>query len=377
MRYKRESIQERDAVVQRLREFLRLNCETAAEVARRISVVNKRRSEESCTLIKVLMNSFSILSRLWPLLLWLSLFTAPIAGSCQSVVELPAQEVSGRPAGEELIGPYAQPRWSARGRFSADTDVYVLPPFSLYLDLDYHGTFPRAGKPDHLFTQEIELGLPYRFQVAFEMNEERQNGQTQVPFTTIEGRWAPANWGKIPFNPTIFAEYNFGTGKQYPVQIGQNKSVDTGGGVAEGVRSASDIPNAYEFRLLLGQEIGKYIEFATNIFFDQDLSADREREVGFSTALSYAIRGEALKIGLESRYRYVTDKVAGSQAKNLFEIGPAFAFKPSPHTRLDIAPLVGATNDNPGLDLFAIFSIDFGTGEQNEVEAPIPSGGHH
>jgi hypothetical protein len=35
MRYKRTSIGERDAVVDRLREFLRLNYMTAAEVARR------------------------------------------------------------------------------------------------------------------------------------------------------------------------------------------------------------------------------------------------------------------------------------------------------------------------------------------------------
>jgi hypothetical protein len=52
-------------------------------------------------------------------------------------------------------------------------------------------------------------------------------------------------------------------------------------------------------RLLLGQEIGKDIEFASNIFFDQDLWADREREIGFSTATSFAMRGEALKVGLD------------------------------------------------------------------------------
>ena len=53
-----------------------------------------------------------------------------------------------------------------------------------------------------------------------------------------------------------------------------------------------DVLNAYEVRLLLGQELGKYIEFAGNIFLDQDLGGDREREIGFSTATSYAIRGK-------------------------------------------------------------------------------------
>src|SRR5215467_6302275 len=76
----------------------------------------------------------------------------------QQVQQLAPVNVEGRPSGEEIIGPYNQPRWSARGRFSADTDIYVLPPFSFYFDFDYHGTFPRQGKPDHLFTQEFELG---------------------------------------------------------------------------------------------------------------------------------------------------------------------------------------------------------------------------
>jgi hypothetical protein len=84
----------------------------------------------------------------------------PCSAQTQEAQELAPVKVEGRPYGEEIIGPYNQPRWSARGRFSADTDVYVLPPYAFYLDLDYHGTFPRVGKSDHLFTQELELGLP-------------------------------------------------------------------------------------------------------------------------------------------------------------------------------------------------------------------------
>ena len=301
----------------------------------------------------------------------------------QQLQQLAPVSVEGRPSGEEIIGPYGQPRWSARGRFSADTDVYVLPPFSFYLDLDYHGTFPRQGKPDHLFTQEFELGLPYRIQLAFELNQERQDGRTQVPFTTIEARWAPANWGKIPLNPTFFAEYDFGIGREYPVQPGQNKEQDPAdesdeGGVGEAVREQTTkrIPDAYELRLLLGQEIGQYIEFAGNIFFDQDLAGDREREIGFSTACSYPIRGEALKIGLETSYRNVSQPGERRNAKNIFELGPSFTIKPSPHTRIDAAPLLGTTRDSPHLDLFLIFSVDFGTGAA-EVESPAARGGRH
>ena len=84
----------------------------------------------------------------------------PCSAQTQEAQELAPVKVEGRPYGEEIIGPYNQPRWSARGRFSADTDVYVVPAYAFYLDLDYHGTFPRVGKSDHLFTQEVELGRP-------------------------------------------------------------------------------------------------------------------------------------------------------------------------------------------------------------------------
>jgi hypothetical protein len=134
-------------------------------------------------------------------------------------------------------------------------------------------------------------------------------------------------------------------------------------------------PDAYEVRLLLGQEIGKYIEAAGNIFLDQDLSGDREREIGFSTATSYAIRGEALKIGLETNYRNVSQPGNRRNAQNIFELGPSFTLKPSPHTRIDVAPLFGTTSDSPHLELFAIFSIDFGTGAEQEVEGPAARGG--
>jgi hypothetical protein len=265
-----------------------------------------------------------------------------VAHSQTAPLELQPVNVTGRPAGEELVGPYNQPRWSARGRFSSETDVYVLPPYSFFIDLDYHGTFPRRGKPDHLFVQEFELGLPYRFQVAFEVYEERQNGRAQVPFTLIEGRYAFADWGKILLNPTILVEYRFGIGDLYPTEIGGNREteIDSKSSPANEDQPVADkplkekttksFPNGYEVRLLLGQEIAKSIEFAANIFYDQDTGGDRETEIGFSTATSYALRGEALKVGIETSYRNTSQKGERSKSKNIFEIGPSFTFKPSP-----------------------------------------------
>jgi hypothetical protein len=102
--------------------------------------------------------------------------------------------------------------------------------------------------------------------------------------------------------PGLLNRFRHVTGKQYPVQPGANKEQDAPDeagslGVGDAVReqTTKNIADTYELRLVLGQEIGKYIEFAGNIFFDQDLEVDREREIGFSTAFSYAIRGEAFE----------------------------------------------------------------------------------
>ena len=46
------------------------------------------------------------------------------------MTSLPDVQVQSSPIDQDLIGPYKQPRWTARGRFSSDTDVYVLPPYA-------------------------------------------------------------------------------------------------------------------------------------------------------------------------------------------------------------------------------------------------------
>src|SRR5438552_18030221 len=114
--------------------------------------------------------------------------------------------------GEEVGSAYGAPPGFSRSRFSNLTNAYVLPPWTFYFGEIYEGDAFRHGPPDHLFTQEIELGLPYRFGVAAEANFERFNGGGGASSVSVEGRYALADWGKIPLNPTLFAEYKFGVG---------------------------------------------------------------------------------------------------------------------------------------------------------------------
>src|SRR5213595_129428 len=114
--------------------------------------------------------------------------------------------------GEEVPSAYGAPPGLSRSRFSNTTHAYVLPPWAFFFGEIYEGQGFRHGPPDHLFTQEIEMGLPYRFGVAAEAKFERFNGGGGAETVSLEARWALADWNKIPLNPTLFAEYKFGVG---------------------------------------------------------------------------------------------------------------------------------------------------------------------
>src|SRR5216110_2032721 len=140
----------------------------------------------------------------------LFLFFAPLPKSVH------AQEAAAESvviSGEEIPSAYGAPPGISRTRFSPLLTAYVLPPWSFFFGELYEGDVFRHGPPDHIFTQEVEMGLPYRFGLAAEAGFERFNGGGGPSTGSIEARYALANWNKIPLNPTIFAEYKFGTGR--------------------------------------------------------------------------------------------------------------------------------------------------------------------
>ncbi|MBA3387411.1 MAG: hypothetical protein H0T95_12500 [Chthoniobacterales bacterium] len=70
----------------------------------------------------------------------------------------------------------------------------------------WEGIFPLHGSSDHQFTQEIEVGLPHPFGLAAKVAVEELEGRSQGKTINLEGRYALADWNKIPLHPTIFAE---------------------------------------------------------------------------------------------------------------------------------------------------------------------------
>ena len=273
--------------------------------------------------------------------------------------------------GEEVPSAYGAPPAFSRSRFSNAVNAYVLPPWSFFFGELFEGQGFRHGPPDYLFTQEIEMGLPYRFNIAAETELERFNDGGGVQTVSLEARWALADWNKIPLNPTLFAEYKFGVGtirhEEVPPPPGGGEEEEEEGGPPK-------VPDAYEVRLLLAQDFFERVEWAMNWFFEKENTGDRGREWGFSQAAMTPVLlpNERLKVGIEMLYRNVTTKDTRRDAVNSFVIGPTVAWKPTAQTRLDISPLFGCTHDSPVADVFVAFSWLFG-GERGEAEAPVSS----
>src|SRR5438046_5607939 len=271
--------------------------------------------------------------------------------------------------GEEVPSAYGAPPGLSRSRFSNVTQAYVLPPWSFFFGELFEGQGFRHGPPDYLFTQEVEMGLPYRFNIAAESQFERFNGGGGAQTVSLEARWALADWNKIPLNPTLFAEYKFGVGtirhEEVPPPSGGGEEEEEEGGPPK-------VPDAYEFRLLLAQDFHERFEWAMNWFFEKENTGDRGREWGFSQSIMTPLflPNERLKLGLEMEYKNVTTKDTRGDPLNSFVIGPSVAWKPTAQTRLDISPLFGATDDSPVADVWVVFSWVFG-GERAEAEAPV------
>lgn len=86
--------------------------------------------------------------------------------------ELPAIEITvegKRESGsglreEDRVGSYGQPRWTTKRRFG-ETRAYVRQEGSIQFENWYTVEVPRKGDSEVQTQYELEIGLPYRFQL--------------------------------------------------------------------------------------------------------------------------------------------------------------------------------------------------------------------
>jgi len=256
------------------------------------------------------------------------------------------------------LGEYAQPAWAERSRFSSTTSVYVLSPYEMFVGTIWEAIFRRHGKTLHDLTQEVDFGLPHRFEVGLENELGLVGSDAHETSVTAEARYAFANWNAIPLNPAISAEYIFGVGKSVK---------DTG--------SDKDLrrqPNAVAVRLLLGQNFGDHFGYGLNVGLQQDVSRDSGREFEISQSVAYGAMKGKLEFGAEMRYVHNTPQRNPVDRDELVT-GPTIGWKPTRQLRISLAPLFGCTGDSPRVESFVLVSYEFGGAEA--VVAAI-SGNH-
>ncbi len=253
--------------------------------------------------------------------------------------ELPEKEVSAtvsEAATEEaLVGPYKQPEWTATHQRFGTTRAYVLPEnvyeFEQFVELE-HGR--EDGGPAYELLSELKIGLPWRFQLDLYWTQAR--GSDDDSFHAgehkVELRWALANWGEIPLNPTLYAEWE---------------------------TALTEDEDGMEYKLLLAETLGEKWHWAGNLIFEDALSED-EIEYGISSGLNYNLIDQTLGVGIEGEW--IREDEGGEDPEDSFLLGPSVDFSPTERTSLRVAPLVGLGGHSPELKTFFIFGYEFGSG---------------
>lgn len=234
------------------------------------------------------------------------------------VWEMPTVIVTGarisRLREEGRIGTYGQPRWTAHRRFTS-TRVYVVP--EGYFEFEYWATpvIDRSGLARTTVQYECEMGLPHRIQVDLYSVSEKQGkaGHQSISEQKAEVRWALANWGIIPANPTLYLEWI-------------------------GVDSA---PDHLEGKVLLGGEAATGWHWGVNFVLEHEMGGAMENSNELTAGVSHTLSDGVLAVGAETKLAFIDDWSHRGDYTHEFSSGPSIQWKPTRRAHLDIVPLFG------------------------------------
>jgi hypothetical protein len=252
------------------------------------------------------------------------------------------------------LGEYGQPAWAERSRMSSTTNVYVLSPYEAFVGNIWEANSTRHRKPTHDFVQEIDFGLPHRFELGIENELGLFGSDAHETSETLEARYAFADWNKVPLNPAISLEYVLGFSRS--AKLVSRKGLEVA-------------PNAVALRLLLGQNFGDHFGYGVNFSVQRDVSRDNGAEFEIAQAVGYGIAKGKVELGAEMRYTHATGSTRIGEEDDLV-IGPSIGWKPTRQIRIHFAPLFGCTDDSPRLASFLLISYEFGGAEA--IVSPIP-----
>lgn len=268
------------------------------------------------------------------------------AFAASAPIELDTLTVRPQALREEVpVGAYGQPEWTTRRRFPT-TRVYLQQaPYGMGVEQWWRGKFYENGDTKFRWQTEWEIGLPHRFQFDIYGNFEKDaEDTTRYDNTAFEVRYAFADWGGIPLNPTVYAEYK--------------------------VRAEDRGPDVAEYKLLLGDEWAPSVHWGFNLVYEYELGgAEEAREWQASTGVSHTMNDRGWSLGVEALGASETVKGSRGHPEESLNIGPSLQFRPTRNTHVDMVPLIGVNRDAPDLIAFVVLGYDFG--------APGKPGEHH
>ena len=222
---------------------------------------------------------------------------------------------------EERIGDYHQPRWTASRRFPS-TRIYVLPRGTLNGEYWITPRIPLNDGDGVRFKSmyELEYGLGYRLQLDLYLTTEQKGVDGPIALTEekIELRYALADWGVIPANPTLYAE----------------------------VVRRSAAPPKVELKLLLGDEIAPHWHWGANLVWERAVGGNLKHEYAITAALSYSAIDMYLSLGVElvgKMYDHVGSRFDPDQYTLM--AGPSIQWRPVAPMRILLVALFGANHN--------------------------------
>ena len=228
---------------------------------------------------------------------------------------------------EERIGSYNQPRWTAHRRFPS-TRIYVRPEGEIELEWWSRTKVKReTGETEQIHEFEVEFGLPLRFQLDLYLVTKKTNRGPYEVDQAVELRWAIADWGVIPLNPTLYFEYK--------------------------------LSGLFELKVLLGDEIAEGLHFGVNLVWEQGVYDERETVLEITGGLSYTLLDEEISIGIEFKFEVASVHSNRDFWEENLRIGPTIQLHPLEAMHIDIAPLFGITARSRLLDMFIVVGWEF------------------
>ena len=244
----------------------------------------------------------------------------------------PAENRPGWLQEEQPVGAYGQPEWTTARRFPGTRIYLQQTPWNTGFEQWVRFQHFRDGTDYARFQEEFEIGLPHRFQIdLYETWGVNQDWRSQQDECSVEVRYALADWGKIPLNPTLYLEYS----------------------------QHDHDPNALEGKLLLGTDLSPRWHWGLNLICEQQLGQPDNTELAVSQGISYSLLDDKLGAGVEMKYSH--QKADGTPVENEFLIGPSVQWRITPRMHLDLAPMFGCTHDSPRVEAYLVFGFDFGS----------------